>query len=120
VGARPITKLEPGLAPEPSLKELAQRADTLETDSPTGSLQSTRTVLTALLLSATEALEHLSGESRADRSPAFEHSIAAIGAYLIHACNLEHLPLGRLIAARFDEDEAEAAVPRYRSKRAER
>jgi hypothetical protein len=96
------------LALEPSLVDLARRAEALEANSPTGSLQSTRTVLTALVLSATEALEHLPGEeSDANGSVFFEHSMAAVGAYLIHVCNLERLSLGRLVAARLDEDESE-------------
>jgi hypothetical protein len=111
VGAHPIVKLEPGTPSEPSLPELAKRAELLEAESRTGSLRSTRTVLTALLLSATEALEHLSDDPQTRPSLAFESSIAAVGAYLVHACSLEDLPLGQLISSRFDQDAADAAPP---------
>jgi hypothetical protein len=111
VSARPVIKFAPGSS-EPSLSELAERAKALEDHSHTGSLQSTRTVLTALVLSATEALEHLNGEAHADPSPALERSVGAIGAYLVHVCSLKELPLGRLISDHFDQGEVDAGPPR--------
>jgi hypothetical protein len=112
VGAHPVIKFEPALPSEPSLSDLAERAKALEDQSRTGSLRSTPTVLTALVLSATEALEHLQAEAGGGPSPALERSIGAIGAYLVHVCSLEELPLGRLISDHFDQGEVDAEPSR--------
>jgi hypothetical protein len=115
VGARPVTKLEPGPAPEPSIEELTQCAHTLERESVTGSLRSTRTVLMALLLCATEALELLPEDPHPEPpSRAFEESVGAVGAYLFHVCSLQQLSLGQLVATRFAEDGADGWSARCR------
>jgi hypothetical protein len=99
------------------LEDLAKRARGLQENSPTGSLQSLRTVLTALVLSASEAVELLPDEpaSAVGDHSAFDRSLGAVGAYLVHSGELAQVPLGQLIADHFARDEAELAEPARRS-----
>jgi len=108
VPGRNVVPLKRGGPHGPTLAELSARASRLQEQSHTGSLRSLHTVLLSLILSADEALDQVEDESNAPfRAAALGQSLGAVGAYLVHACELTKMQLGELISAQYEKEELE-------------